>query len=85
MKSTRFLISILLVISSFLSLQAQDIIPKPKEYKANGEVFQITSEMEILYSGELKAMADFLGENYYLYCIQITSFSRSTTTVGVNS
>jgi hexosaminidase len=63
MRSTTFLISILIVVGGVLSLKAQDIIPKPKMYKANGEVFQITSDMQILYSDELKAMAGFLGES----------------------
>ena len=62
---TKILITSLLIISSLLSLQAQDIIPKPKSYKANGEVFQLTPDTKILYSGELKAMAKFLDESLY--------------------
>ena len=63
MKKTTFLISCLLIISSLISLQAQNIIPKPKSYKANGDVFRLTSDTKIFYSGELKAMAEFLGES----------------------
>ncbi len=63
MKRTTFLILCLPIISSLVSLQAQDIIPKPKEYKTNGEVFQLTHDVKILYSGELEAMANYLEES----------------------
>ena len=53
----------MLIISSLISLQAQDIIPKPRNYNANGDVFQLTSDVNIIYSDELKAMAEFLGES----------------------
>ena len=60
---TKILITSLLIISSLISLQAQDIIPKPKSYNANGEVFQLTPDTKIIYSGELKAMAEFLDKS----------------------
>ena len=62
MNRTKILISILLVIGSFTNILAQDIIPLPKSYTSNGEVFQLTPDAKILYSGELEAMAEYLEE-----------------------
>ncbi|MCF6357091.1 MAG: family 20 glycosylhydrolase [Draconibacterium sp.] len=63
MEKTTFLISYLLIFSNLLQLQAQDLIPKPESYKTNGEVFQLTSDVKIVYSGELKEMAIYLEES----------------------
>ncbi len=63
MKKTTFLISYLLIFSNLLQLQAQDLIPKPESFKTNGEVFQLTSDVKIIYSGELKKMAIYLEES----------------------
>ena len=57
-----FLIVLLLIIGNIVSAQTTDIIPKPKNYKANGEIFQLTSDVQINYSGELKAMAEYLAK-----------------------
>ena len=56
----------LLIITNLNALQAQDIIPKPKSYNQNGEVFQLTSDVNILYSGDLKEMAEFLAKSLSL-------------------
>ncbi|MGQ7870938.1 beta-N-acetylhexosaminidase [Sunxiuqinia sp. sy24] len=61
MRRTTFLMSVLFVLTSFTGLLAQDIIPKPKSYTTNGEVFKLTSDVQILYSGNLKEMAEYLG------------------------
>ncbi len=63
MKKPVFLISFLLIISNLISLHAQDIIPKPKSYTSNGEVFQLTPDVKILYLGDLEAMAQYLEES----------------------
>ena len=56
----------LLIITNLNALQAQDIIPKPKSYNQNGEVFQLTFDVNILYSGDLKEMAEFLAKSLSL-------------------
>ncbi len=63
MNKTKILTSILLIVASFTSILAQELIPKPKHYSPNGEVFQLTPDINILYSGELKEMAYLLNES----------------------
>ena len=52
----------ILFACSYLPLNAMDIIPKPKSYVANGEIFNLSPDVKILYSGDLKELANYLGE-----------------------
>ena len=61
-KRTLLIISVLLIISHSITSQTTDIIPKPINYKTNGAVFQLTSDVKINYSEGLKAMAEYLEE-----------------------
>ncbi len=65
MKKIIFIITIFCFLVS-LSIQAQDIIPKPNSYKTNGEVFKLTQGVHIYYSGDLKEMAGFLAKSLSL-------------------
>ncbi|MCK5774688.1 MAG: family 20 glycosylhydrolase [Bacteroidales bacterium] len=60
MQQRIYLLSILLIMSNFVFTQSSDIIPKPQNYQTNGEVFQITSDVIIIYSDALKPMAEYL-------------------------
>jgi len=61
--SSKFLILFLITFVSLSAVQAQDIIPLPKSYKSNDEVFRLTSDVEICYSEDLKEMAGLLAES----------------------
>ncbi len=65
MGKTIVLITILYILSG-LSIQAQNIIPKPKSYKTNGEVFKLTNDVKIFYTENLKETAAFLEESLSL-------------------
>ncbi|RLD76801.1 MAG: hypothetical protein DRJ07_15715, partial [Bacteroidetes bacterium] len=65
MKKTIFIITVFCFLVS-LSIQAQDIIPKANSYKTNGEVFKLTQDIHIYYSGDLKETAEFLTKSLSL-------------------
>jgi len=62
-KVGKFLISMVILVSSLTNVTAQDIIPKPKSTALNNEVFRLTRETKILHSGDMEEMANFLGES----------------------
>ena len=47
---------LLVIIFSFVSLYAQDIVPKPKYYVANGQTFDLSPDVKILYASDLKEL-----------------------------
>ena len=53
---------LLLITCGFLPINAADIIPKPKSYVANGQTFSLSPDVNILYTGDLSALATYLGE-----------------------
>lgn len=61
-RTSVFLISALLFCLG-AQVNAQEIIPKPKSYEKNHDVFYLTSEVDIVYSGNLKALAGLLAES----------------------
>jgi hexosaminidase len=48
---------------SFFHATATDLIPKPLKYQGNGEVFELTQDVKIIYGDELGALANFLAES----------------------
>jgi hexosaminidase len=57
------LIITLFLLAGSITLQAQDLIPKPKSFIPNGEKFQLTGNTKILYSSDLKKLAEFFKES----------------------
>jgi len=57
-----FVSILLLIVFNSFAVKAADIVPKPKKYVANGQVFHLSTETEILYKGNLSALAIYLGE-----------------------
>ena len=53
---------LLLIVFNSFAVKTADIIPKPKKYVANGQVFHLSSDTKILYKGNLGALAIYLGE-----------------------
>ncbi len=62
MNKTVLILTLLLLAGSF-TLQAQDLIPKPKSFNPNGEQFQLSNDTKILYSPGLEKLAEFLNES----------------------
>ena len=59
---TILLLLLTLILFNLKTVQAADIIPKPKSYVTNGQTFYLSPNVKILYSGELKELAYYLGE-----------------------
>jgi hexosaminidase len=57
------LIITLFLLAGSITLQAQDLIPKPKSFIPNGEKFQLTGNTKILYSSDLEKLAEFFKES----------------------
>lgn len=60
MKTKTFFAILITMFIGALHLHAQDIIPKPKQYKQNGSSFKLLAETKICYDEGLKDQAELL-------------------------